>query len=309
MKAIIFGSKLQHLLELVSFSKALNADETLVLAVSLTEEEVKEVASYGVTKVYFTDEKEVTTDEIVDGLLKISEIFKPEVVAGPGTRDAYEISSRVGVRLGAPTITEVVGIKMEGGLVFERAAMGGRAISVEEVRTPVTLTISLGRFEPPKEKVEETEIEKVSLKKESKVKLLEVREKSRGGIDITTSQIVVGVGRGFRNKEDIALAQQLANLLGGAVGCSRPIAADYSWLPEDVWIGFSGKKIRPKLYFAIGVSGAAEHMSGVKDAKLIVAINKDGRAPIFTQCDYGIEADLYEFLPILIDKLKQRFLK
>lgn len=90
------------------------------------------------------------------------------------------------------------------------------------------------------------------------------------------------------------------------MGCSRPIAADYGWLPEDVWIGFSGKKIRPKLYLAIGISGAAEHMNGVKDAKLIIAINKDGGAPIFTQCDYGVEADLYEFVPILIDKLKQR---
>ncbi len=131
-------------------------------------------------------------------------------------------------------------------------------------------------------------------------------EKAREAVNIEEAEIVVGVGRGFKKKEDLKLAEELAELLGGVVGCTRPIAADYGWLSEDRWIGISGKKIKPKLYLAIGISGAPQHMSAVMDSKVIVAINKDKAAPIFQYADYGVVADLYKFVPILIKKIRER---
>ena len=117
---------------------------------------------------------------------------------------------------------------------------------------------------------------------------------------------MVGVGRGFKAKEDLDMAFELAKVLGGEVGCSRPIAADYHWLDEDRWIGISGKKIRGKLYIAIGISGAPQHIMAANDVKVIVAINKDKNAPIFEYADYGVVADLYQFLPVFLERLKTR---
>jgi electron transfer flavoprotein alpha subunit len=105
-------------------------------------------------------------------------------------------------------------------------------------------------------------------------------------------------------KEDIDLARQLAQALGGEVGCSRPIAEELQWLPEEVYIGISGKKVKPALYLGIGVSGQVQHITGIRDSKVIFAINKDENAPIFEAADYGIVGDLYSVVPMLIDELK-----
>ena len=98
-------------------------------------------------------------------------------------------------------------------------------------------------------------------------------------------------------------------MLGAQIGCSRPIAADLKWLSEDHWVGLSGKKVAPKLYLAIGISGAPQHLAGITDAKIVVAVNNDKSAPIFKNADYGVVADLYEFIPVLIKKLKEKLSK
>ncbi|PMP96230.1 MAG: electron transfer flavoprotein subunit alpha/FixB family protein, partial [Nitrososphaera sp.] len=131
--------------------------------------------------------------------------------------------------------------------------------------------------------------------------VLGVEQKRREGVDISSAEIVIGVGRGFRSKDDLNIAFRLAELLGGAVGCSRP----YGWLPEDRWIGISAKKIRPKLYLALGISGAPQHMSGVLDSKLIAAVNKDKNAPIFQYADYGVVGDLYQIVPAMVKRLEE----
>ncbi|MFN4046557.1 MAG: electron transfer flavoprotein subunit alpha/FixB family protein, partial [Acidilobaceae archaeon] len=142
-----------------------------------------------------------------------------------------------------------------------------------------------------------------------KVNIVGVRAKELSGVKLEEAEVVVGVGRGFKSRDDLKLAFELAKILGAQVGGTRPIATDFKWLPEDAWIGISGKRIAPKLYIAVGVSGAPQHMSGVSSSKVIVAINKDKTAPIFKQADYGVVADLYKFLPILTSKLRERFPK
>ena len=124
----------------------------------------------------------------------------------------------------------------------------------------------------------------------------------RGGYN--RGQGVVCVGRGLDKQEDIDLARQLAQVLGGEVGCSRPIAEELQWLPEEVYIGISGKKVKPALYLGIGVSGQVQHITGIRDSKVIFAVNKDENAPIFEAADYGIVGDLYSVVPMLIDELK-----
>jgi len=128
-----------------------------------------------------------------------------------------------------------------------------------------------------------------------------------GGVNVEDAEIIVSCGRGFKDKNDIKLVQDLADALKGkTVGCSRPIAADLKWLSEDHWIGLSGHKVKPKLYIAAGISGQIQHIAGMRDSGVVVAINKDPEALIFKSADYGIVGDLYEVLPKLTAAVKEK---
>jgi electron transfer flavoprotein alpha subunit len=119
---------------------------------------------------------------------------------------------------------------------------------------------------------------------------------------VSTSDIVIGIGRGIKEKDNIAMVEEFANAMGGVVACTRPVV-DAEWLPKDRQVGSSGKTIKPKLYIAIGISGAFQHVAGLKGSDTIIAINKDPEAPIFNEADYGIVDDLFKVLPALKDKI------
>jgi electron transfer flavoprotein alpha subunit len=148
-------------------------------------------------------------------------------------------------------------------------------------------------------------VEKLALAPTSRLKIAAVEEKSRGAVRLEEAEIIVSVGRGFKKKEDLQMAFELAKVLGGQVGCSRPIAADLKWLPEEHWVGLSGKKVKPKLYLAVGISGQPQHIAGILDSRIIAAINNDPSAPIFQNADYGVVEDLYKIVPILINKISK----
>jgi electron transfer flavoprotein alpha subunit len=123
-------------------------------------------------------------------------------------------------------------------------------------------------------------------------------------VDLTRADVIVAVGRGIKSKENIALAEKLAEVLGGDIAASRPIC-DAEWLPIDRQIGSSGQTVAPKLYIALGISGAIQHLVGMKNAGTIVAVNKDPEAPIFDIADYGIVGDLFEVLPVLTEEVRK----
>ncbi len=130
-------------------------------------------------------------------------------------------------------------------------------------------------------------------------------EKAKGSLKIEDAELIVSVGRGFKKQDDLKLAMELAEVLGAQVGCSRPIAADLKWLSEDHWVGLSGHKVRPKMYMAIGISGQPQHIAGMLESRLVVAVNTDKNAPIFQYADYGVVEDLYKFVPVLKEKLRK----
>ena len=135
-------------------------------------------------------------------------------------------------------------------------------------------------------------------------KFIEYIESPAGDVDITKSDVVIGIGRGIKEQENLAMVEEFADAIGGVVACSRPIV-DADWLPKDRQVGSSGKTIKPKLYIAIGISGAFQHVSGMKGAETIIAINKDPNAPIFNEADYGIADDLFKVLPVLKEKVME----
>jgi electron transfer flavoprotein alpha subunit len=134
--------------------------------------------------------------------------------------------------------------------------------------------------------------------------VLENNEKAEAGRRLQDAPVIVDVGQGVRERADLAMARELAELLSGQVACSRPVSSERDWFPE--WLGLSGLKLSPDLCITLGISGSIQHMIGIRDSRVIVAVNNDEGAGIFTQADYGIKADLYEFVPALMAALKAR---
>ena len=308
MKALIFGEKADHVLDCLGFLAALKGasgeEFESVAVVAVAKDEVSPEALRGVSRVYALGR--VSSHDAYATILPMYEEVKPDLVVGAATKNTTEVFSRLSAKLDVPMLTEVTEISVsDGEVLLKRNVLGGRALAAYPFTTPLILTVPQKKFKPPEEGPTPEVVEREAAK-EAKVSVVEVKPKERGAVDIEAAEIVVGVGRGFRSKEDLDMAFELAKLLGGEVGCSRPIAADYGWLPEDRWIGISGKKIRGKLYIAIGISGAPQHIMAANDSRIIVAVNKDKSAPIFQYADYGVVADLYQFVPVLIKRLRER---
>jgi len=228
-----------------------------------------------------------------------------DVIVMPSHKDSKTLGGYVAQRLGAPFATDVISIKPEGGkLTVERYVLGNKAVAVLRLSVPAVLSIAPGKFmgEPPRA---QSKVVELSPQAAQLFKISGVEPKASGGVKIEEAEIIVSAGRGFKKKEDLALAFDLAKAFGGQVGCSRPIAADLKWLSEDHWVGLSGHKVRPKLYLAIGISGQPQHIAGILDSRIIAAINSDPSAPIFQYADYGVVEDLYKIVPILIKKVSE----
>jgi len=135
-------------------------------------------------------------------------------------------------------------------------------------------------------------------------RFIEYVQPAVGEVDIASAEVVVGVGRGIKDEENMPIVRELADALGGVLGCSRPIV-DKEWLPKDRQVGTSGKTVKPKLYIGVGISGAFQHVTGMKNSDLIIAINKDPKAPIFRVADYGVVDDLFKVVPVLKSKIKE----
>jgi electron transfer flavoprotein alpha subunit len=191
---------------------------------------------------------------------------------------------------------------------MDRLTCGGNLTETHVSKMkPQIATIAKGLSTPlPADASRKGEIVKVNAKfKPANTKVVETKPKVGKGVKLTDAALIVSFGRGVRKKEDMALIEQLAQTIGGVIGCSRPIAEDLRWLPEDQYVGLSGQKVNPKLYLALGISGQIQHLTGIRNSRIIVAVNNDPKAPIFEFSDYNIVADLYQMVPALIETINQ----
>jgi electron transfer flavoprotein alpha subunit len=232
-----------------------------------------------------------------------------EIVLIGSNKNGKELAGRLAAKLDAGCVMDCTKVYIhDKKLTTERIVYSGNAIAVEQFTSPPQIiTIPSKVFDPlPKNPHHKGEIIKKKIDTEpSPSKIIKIQEMKSEGVNVEDAQIIVSCGRGFKKKEDIRLVNELAEVLKGrTVGCSRPIAADLKWLSEDHWIGLSGHKVKPKLYVACGISGQIQHIAGMRDSGVIVAINKDPEALIFKSADYGIVGDLYEVLPKLTSAIK-----
>jgi len=262
--------------------------------------------TYGADKVYSIDSG-LQADLIVDCISSLIKPYKPEILLIGGTRLGKEVAPRIAQKFGVGCASDCIDFSLvRGELIVKRFVLGGRFIATQRfLRKPQIVTVPPRRFEKKLDKDRKGEIIKSSIELvEPKVQILVIKKKTPEALRIEEASIIVSAGRGLKKKEDLKLVESLAKALGGALGCSRSVAADLKWLPEEHWVGLSGHKVKPKLYIAIGISGQVQHIAGIRDSKTILAINNDPNAPIFKACDYGIVGDLYEVVPKLIEILK-----
>ncbi len=226
----------------------------------------------------------------------------PRAVVGATTPSGRALLGAVGAALQAPVLSGIGTVELSGEqVVVTRSVLGG--VSEHRTRVDGTAVLALDAGSAVSG-TPRAEVEEVAGEALAGVRVTEVRPRERAGVNLGAARTVVAVGRGLKAREDVAMLDDLASAMGGELACSRPLAEGVDWLPKERYIGISGQHIAPELYVAVGISGQLQHMVGVRDAGVIVAVNSDKNAPVFGQCDYGVVGDLYQVVPALTAALK-----
>jgi electron transfer flavoprotein alpha subunit len=226
------------------------------------------------------------------------------------TATGMDFAPSLAAHLKMPLATDCIGIDLQGETFsLTRQLYGGKvnaAVSFLK-KGPCMVTVRSGAFsvlETPFLAGEIVTLPSPLTDEGLARRFLQYMEAAVGEVDITQADILVSVGRGIKEAENIPIVKELADAIGGTLSCSRPVV-DKKWLPKDRQVGTSGKTVKPKVYIAIGISGAFQHIAGMKGAGTVIAINKDPKAPIFGVAQYGIVADLFKIVPVLKEKIKE----
>lgn len=272
-----------------------------------------QIASYEIEKVIVAQNDKLSTytpDGYADAMTQIVKTVNPQYVIMSHTYQVRDFAPKLAARFGKGMTADCIRYKNEGTkLTLTRRIYLGKIdcdIVIED-EAPIFLSFQSGAFRGDNAakgsaaasiETATVEVGDIRMKPEAPF------QEAKASVDLTKSEIIVAIGRGIKSQENIALAQQLCDVLGADLAASRPIC-DAEWLPIDRQIGSSGQTVAPKVYIALGISGAIQHIVGMKNAQTIVAINKDAEAPIFDIADYGIAGDLFEAVPTIIEEVKK----
>ena len=266
--------------------------------------------AHGAIKAYVGDDQALTHFQARTYAAALAQVVTQadaDIILIGSTRRGRELAPRLAQKLTAGCVTNAMSLSIQDDrLVIQRRSLGGNTISTKIITSPRQVIAVMPKlYDAVPEAAVVGEVIPVSLELEPlTIKLVEHQPKEAGKVNLEEADVLVCVGRGLDNEDDLSLIHTLADSLGGMVGCTRPISHEYHWLSEDQMVGLSGKESSPRLYIAVGISGQIQHTVGIMDAKVIVAINNDANAPIFKVADYGIVGDLYQVVPKLIEKLR-----
>lgn len=249
-------------------------------------------------------------DAYIPVIAEEAKLKDPDLILVSATAKGKDLAARTAARLDTGMCSDCRAIDYDQAgkkLVMDRLAYGGAGVQKITCTTrPAMATIPLKTFEAAvPSQAGRGNIRELPAPAPSAVKIIKKKVKERESKDITEARVIACVGRGVDKKEDILLVRQLADALEGDIACTRPIAEELHWLSGDFCIGISAAEVKPELYFGVGVSGQVQHVTGIQNAKVIAAINKDENAPIFDVADLGIVGDLYDVVPKLIAELKK----
>lgn len=307
-------------------AKDLNTEVTAVLVGSGVKGLADQLAEYGADKVIVVDDpelKDYRTEPYAHALASVINKYKPEIMLVGATAIGRDLGPRVSARVATGltadcTVLEIGDFPLQAipgqeqlhnQLLMTRPAFGGNTIATIACpyNRPQMATVRAGvmqKIEPIKGAKAVVEEFNPGFTPDNKyVEILDIVKAVTETVDIMDAKILVSGGRGVGSPENFKILEDLAEVLGGTVSCSRAVV-DSGWKPKDLQVGQTGKTVRPNLYFAIGISGAIQHVAGMEESDIIIAINKDADAPIFDVADYGVVGDLNKIVPKLTEALK-----
>lgn len=299
--------------ETIAAGQALDEPLTVVVAGARVESVAEELAAADVVEVLVVEDAALepyTPDGFVAALAHVVAQVQPSLVLFPHTYQTRDYAPALAARLERTLMTDCIGTKSrDGGVAFVRPMFQGKFVAdvAPEGPPPHFASFQIGAYRadtavrgtsPVATRTIPVTIDSASIRQHPEEPFKEAKQ----AVDLTQAERIVAVGRGIKGQEHLPLAQELAKALGAELAASRPIC-DSGWLPMDRQVGSSGQTVAPKLYLALGISGAIQHLVGMKGSRTIVAINKDADAPIFEVADYGIVGDLFEIVPALVSAL------
>ncbi|MEM2972641.1 MAG: electron transfer flavoprotein subunit alpha/FixB family protein [Candidatus Caldarchaeum sp.] len=312
MKAVVFSEKAEQAAGAAAYLKK-SLPGVNVSAASFNElspQEAELLGRAGVERVWLLPSRVWTAGEPSASAALAELVVKTssDILAVWASKTGNELAARAAQRLGAPYAPECFSLeKTSGGLVARRLVLGGGYASTVLLKQNPCVVSLKASAELGEESRAEPVVEKLDVSVSTpELEFVEFIKPETSHVELEKADVIVAVGRGFKKKEDLAMAEELARLLGAEVGCSRPISGDLKWLSEERHIGLSGKRVRPKLYLALGISGQVQHLVGMRDSRTVIAVNTDPNAPIAAESDYLFVGDLYKILPLLTQKLREK---
>lgn len=296
----IYSDKKNLTAELIAFSKSTGKDANVIV---FNKEDVSAIKNQGADKIYVLEADSPIVENYGKAVAAFLKGETADLFVVGSTARGRDVAARVAGYLDCGMVSEISSVRYEDGKVTtERLIYGGALVQKEVLNGLSVLTVPPGICEPIEG---EAEVISVAVEVDSRIKLVETAPIVKEGADLSVADKVVCVGLGMDKEEDMQMAKDLAGVLGAEIGCSRGIAEERHWLPEEQYIGITGAKVSPQLYLGMGVSGQVQHIIGARESKVIVAVNNNEKAPIFKACDYGIVGDMYEIIPLLTQALQK----
>jgi len=310
----IFGETRERTLELLTAGTCLAEASGQTVSVILRGDESlgKEYLSRGADEIMILPE--IAGDQPLEGYVPViageAARLSPDLVLFPATTRGREMAARIASCLNTGLCSDCTAVSWNPeseAFECERLAYGGAAVQkIAFTARPAMATIPPRTYGPaPAKETGEGAFRHLPEPPPSRVRIVERKKRERSARDIRDARIIVAAGRGFAKQEDLEIARSLAEALGGEIACTRPLSEEYHWLPDELCIGLSGISVNPQLYIGLGISGQIQHITGIRDAGLIAAVNKDENAPIFQVADLGIVGDLYRVVPDLIEEIRK----
>jgi electron transfer flavoprotein alpha subunit len=324
----VFAQQVDNKLDNISFeligkgkelANALDTNVTAVLVGKDIKNLATELAAYGADRIIVVDDPQLEdyrTEPYAHAVASVINEFKPEVMLVGATAIGRDLAPRVSARVKTGLTADCTQLEIgdfqgkPNQLLMTRPAFGGNTIATIACpdNRPQMATVRPGVMQKLEKndafKAEIIEFNPGFVPDNKYVEIMEIVKSVADTVDIMDAKILVSGGRGVGSPENFKLLDDLAEAIGGTVSCSRAVV-DAGWKPKDLQVGQTGKTVRPKVYFAIGISGAIQHLAGMEESDLIIAINKDETAPIFDVADYGIVGNLNKIVPILTQQLKE----
>lgn len=306
-KVWVLAEKPIALAQLCAGARQLGQQVSAIVAGS--RDDAEKAVRLGADQVYWLERSDDDMIEnYIETMLKLLKDERPDLLMIQPSKRGKLIAGRLAAGLGTSVLVDATEVGAAGNTAeISHMVYGGAAFRRETTLSSTAIvTVGAGVFAAGAEDAgrEGAIIAVDFIQPAYTIKRLEKKTKGSSEVNLNVAKRVVGIGRGIGSQEDIRIAEAFAGAIGAEIGCSRPLAEGVNWLPRERYIGVSGAMLKPDVYFAVGISGQVQHMVGVNQAKIIVAINKDKTAPIFQQADYGIVGDLYTVLPALTQKFK-----